>query len=197
MASFSDAASASLGSASQPPSRSNSLNRHRTPSELGELVRDSLRARAQSRSVPPATHATSASASASARPGSGGSLSGSGSVGGAESVGGGGAGSQRSRSNSLGLCEVLAPVTEHGELGREDLSLPAPRRLSSSPDQLLAGVGGSSEVGELGRAEQARSWASSSPSATSTYFTVRTSGSVSGSGGGDAGAGAGSHAGPR
>ncbi|KAH9964835.1 hypothetical protein BC827DRAFT_891147 [Russula dissimulans] len=195
MASFSDAASASLASASQPPSRSNSLNRHRTPSELGELVRDSLRARGQSRSLPPGTHATSASAS-SARPGSGGSLSGSGSVGGAESLGG--AGSQRSRSNSLGPCEVLAPVTEHGELGREDFSLLAPRQLSSSPDQLFAGVGGSSEVGELGRAEQARSWASSSPSATSTYFTVRTSGSASGSGGGgDAGAGAGNHAGPR
>ncbi|KAH9964839.1 hypothetical protein BC827DRAFT_1265513 [Russula dissimulans] len=148
-----NAASASLASASQPPGRSKSLNRLRTPSELGELVRDSLRARGQSRSMPPATHATSASAS-SARPGSGGSLSGSGSVGGAESVGGG-AGSQRSRSNSLGPCEVLAPVTEHGELGREDLSLPAPRQLSSSPDQLFAGVGGSSEVGELGRAERA------------------------------------------
>ncbi|KAH9960001.1 hypothetical protein BC827DRAFT_1156039 [Russula dissimulans] len=82
----------------------------------------SLRAWGQSRSLPPATHATSASAS-SARPGSGGSLSGSGSVGGAESAGGGSGASQRSRSNSLGPCEVLTPVTEHGELGHEDLSL--------------------------------------------------------------------------
>ncbi|KAH9966417.1 hypothetical protein BC827DRAFT_663063 [Russula dissimulans] len=51
-----------------------------------------------------------------------GSLS-SGSVGGAESAGGGSGASQRSRSNSLGPCEVLTPVTEHGELGHEDLSL--------------------------------------------------------------------------
>ena len=198
MASLNDAASASLASASQPSSRSNSLHRLRTPSELGELVRDALRARGQSRSHP------AGSASASARPGSGGSLSG----GGGGSVGGGGAestagvvaaaaASQRSRSSSLGPCEVLAPVTEHGELGREDLTMLAPRRLCPSPDQLLAGgVVGS---GEVVRAERARSWASSSPSATSTYFTVRTSGSVSG-GGSDAGAGAGagtSHAGPR
>jgi hypothetical protein len=160
-------------------------------------VQDALRAGGQSRSLPPA------SASASARPGSGGSLSGSGSIGGGDGQGAAAAASQRSWSSSLGPSEVLAPVTEQGELGREDLMvpiMPAPRMLSSSPDQLLAGVIGSSEVGKVVvRAERARSWASSSPSTTSMYFTVRTSGSVSGGGGGggDTGAGAAGHAAPR
>lgn len=189
MASFNDAASVSLASASQPSSRSNSIHRLRTPSELGELVRDALRARAQARPLPP---------SSSARPGSGGSVSGSGSgCTGAGSGSGSGSGESavglgpsalsRSRSNSLGPNEVLPPVTEHGELGREDSNLPLrrpPRRLGGD----MPGV--ASEMGEIPRAEWSRSWTSSSPSATSTaYFTAGTTGSlvVSGSGGGGGG----------
>ncbi|KAI9452260.1 hypothetical protein F5148DRAFT_515455 [Russula earlei] len=188
MASLNDAASASLASASQPSSRSNSIHRLRTPSELGELVRDAIRARGQPRPLP-STHATSASA----RPGSGGSLSGSGC--GGESASGQ---SQRSRTNSLGPGEVLAPVTEHGELGREDARASAPRRRCESPDYLLAGGVGTSEMGELVRAERTRSWTSNSPSATSTYVTVRTSGSASGVGGvGGGDTGPRGHAGPR
>jgi hypothetical protein len=199
MASFNDAASASLASASQPSSRSNSIHRLRTPSELGELVRDALRARAQARPLPP---------SSSARPGSGGSVSGSGSgCTGAGSGSGSGSGSggsgesavvlgpsalSRSRSNSLGPNEVLPPVTEHGELGREDSNLPLrrpPRRLGGGDVPGVAGgTVGASEMGEFSRTEWSRSWASNSPpSATSTtYFTASTSGSLvaSGSGGG-------------
>jgi hypothetical protein len=198
IASFNDAASASLASASQPSSRSNSIHRLRTPSELGELVRDALRARAQARPLPP---------SSSTRPGSGGSVSGSGSgCTGAGSGSGSGSGSgesavglgpsasSRSRSNSLGPNEVLPPVTEHGELGREDLDLPLrrpPRRLGGDvPSVAGGGMVGASEMGEILRTEWSRSWASSSPSATSTgYFTAGTSGSlvVSGSGGGGGG----------
>ena len=209
MASFNDAGSVSLASASQPSSRSNSIHRLRTPSELGELVRDALRARAQARPLPP---------SSSARPGSGGSMSGSGSgcTGGAGSGSGSGSGgsgesaaglgpsaSSRSRSNSLGPNEVLPPVTEHGELGREDLTLPPrrpPRRLGGDvPGVVAGGTVGASEMGEISisRTELARSWASNSPpSATSTtYFTASTSGSMviggsgGGSGGGDTGTG--------
>jgi hypothetical protein len=198
MASFNDAASASLASASQPPSRSNSINRLRTPSELGELVRDALRARAQARPLPP---------SSPGRPGSGGSVSGSGSgcTGAGSGSGSGGSGesavgfgpsvSSRSRSNSLGPNEVLPPVTEHGELGRQDSTLPLrrpPRRLGGDVPSVAGGVVGASEMGEISRTEWSRSWASSSPSATSTaYFSAGTSGSlnVSGSGGGDTGTG--------
>ena len=201
MASFNDAASASLASASQPSSRSNSIHRLRTPSELGELVRDALRARAQARPLPP---------SPSARPGSGGSVSGSGSgctgagggsgsgsgSGSGEAVGPGPSASSRSRSNSLGPNEVLPPVTEQGELGRENSDLPRrrpPRRLGGDVPGAAGGMVGASEMGELLRTEVSRSWASSSQSATSTaYFTAGTSGSlaVSGSGSG-AGGGAG------
>ncbi|KAI0000796.1 hypothetical protein BJV74DRAFT_820739 [Russula compacta] len=206
MASLNDAASASLASASQPSSRSNSLHRLRTPSELGELVRDALRARGQSsRPLPPS--------SVSVRPGSGGSISGSGESASAASA-------SRSRSNSLGLNEVLAPVTEHGELAaREHATLPqqlppplplrAPaRRLLGGVDTseqqqlLIAGAGtafGAGEMGELVRAEWTRSWTSSSPSATSTaYFSAGTSGSGSAVGGSDTGNGGhGSHGGLR
>jgi hypothetical protein len=173
IASFNDAASVS-----QPSSRSNSIHRLRTPSELGELVRDALRARGQSRPLP------------GARPGSGGSLSGSGS-GAAESVGP----PPRSRSNSLGPNEVLPPVTEHGELGREDPP-PLPPRRRDVPEQLLVGAsaggnGNAGEMGELLRAEWTRSWTSSSPSATSTYITAGTSGSLVGGGGGSSGGGGG------
>ena len=200
MASFNDAASASLASASQPSSRSNSIHRLRTPSELGELVRDALRARAQARPLPP---------SPSARPGSGGSVSGSGSgctgagggsasgsgsgSGSGEAVGLGPSASSRSRSNSLGPNEVLSPVTEHGELGRDNSDLPRrrpPRRLGGDVPGAAGGVVGASEMGEIMRTEWSRSWASSSQSATSTaYFTAGTSGSlvVSGSGGGTGG----------
>ena len=223
MASFNDGASASLASASQPSSRSNSIHRLRTPSELGELVRDALRARAQARPLPP---------SSSARPGSGGSVSGSGSgctgVGGSGSGSGSGSGgsgesamglglgpsaSSRSRSNSLGPNEVLPPVTEHGELGREELlGVPLrrpPRRLGAGdvPAVPVGGAAaggmmlGASEMGEISRTEWSRSWASSSPSATSTaYFTAGTSGGspvIGNSGsGGDTGAG-GSGGGPQ
>lgn len=189
--------SASLASASQPPSRSNSLHRLRMPSELGELVREALRTR-QSRS------SSSHGASASVRPGSGGSLGGSlsGSGCGGESVC---SGPPRSRSNSLGPSELLAPVTEHGEHGREDAvpvrpprspTVPPvpPRRLCETPEQLLVGVVGAGEMGELMRAERSRSWATSSslPSATSTaYYTVGTSGSASGGGGTGSGSGSG------
>jgi hypothetical protein len=184
-----DAPSASLESASQPSSRSNSIHRLRTPSELGELVRDSIR-RGQSRPL----QAPYLVGSTSARPSSGGSMSGSGC--GSESA----SAPARSRSNSLGPNEMmLAPVTEHGELGREEARPPPrpPRRLCATPDQLLAGGGGvgSSEMGELVRGERSQSWASSSaPSATSTsYFTAGTSGSAGGGGGrgGDTGVGPG------
>ena len=202
MASFNDAASVSLASASQPSSRSNSIHRLRTPSELGELVRDALRARAQARPLPPTS---------SARPGSGGSMSGSGSgctnPGSGSGSGSGGSGesavglgpsaSSRSRSNSLGPNEVLPPVTEHGELGREDSTLPPrrpPRRLvGGDVPGVAGGTVGASEMGEIStsRTELSRSWISNSPpSATSTtYFTASTSGSmvVSGSGGGSGG----------
>jgi hypothetical protein len=204
MASFNDAGSVSLASASQPSSRSNSIHRLRTPSELGELVRDALRARAQARPLPP---------SSSARPGSGGSVSGSGSgcTGAGSGSGSGGSGesaaglgpsaSSRSRSNSLGPNEVLPPVTEHGELqvGREDSTLPLrrpPRRLGGDVPGVAGGTVGASEMGEISisRTELSRSWISNSPpSATSTtYFTASTSGSlvVGGSGGsGDTGTG--------
>jgi hypothetical protein len=185
IASLNDAASASLASASQPSSRSNSIHRLRTPSELGELVRDALRARAQARPLPP---------SSSARPGSGGSVSGSGCTGSGSGSGSGESAvclgpsaSSRSRSNSLGPNEVLSPVTEHGELGREDSNLPLrrpPRRLGGD----VPGV--ASEMGEILRTEWSRSWTSNSPSATSTaYFTASTTGSlvVTGSGGGGGG----------
>jgi len=187
VASLNDAASASLASASQPSSRSNSLHRLRMPSELGELVRDALRARSgggQSRAL------------SSARPGSGGSVSGSGCTG--ESVGA----PARSRSNSLGPNELLAPVTEYGELGRdsEDGLLRAvppavsARRLCDTPEQFLLGVVGAGEMGELVRAERSRSWAGSSHSATSTaYFSAGTSGSA----GVDFGTGTGSNGGLR
>ena len=188
VASFNDAATASPQS-----SRSNSIHRLRTPSELGELVRDALRARGQARSLP---SSYPASASAAARPGSGGSVSGSGSG----SGGGGGPSESRSRSNSLGPSEVLPPVTEHGELGREDPPLRHPRRRGDVPEQLLPGgiAASASEIGELLRTEWSRSWASSSPSATSTtYFTAGTSSSVLGSGSGGGGdTGTGSSGGP-
>ncbi len=171
VASFNDTASVSLASASQPSSRSNSLHHLRMPSELGELVRDALRARGQPRPLP----------SPSARPGSSGSMNGSGSACSAE---------PRSRSNSLGASELLAPVTEHGELGREDVPLPlrpavAVRRLPDTPEQLV--------VGERG--ERSRSLASSAHSASSTvYLTAGTSASAGGGGGGT---GTGSNGGPR
>jgi hypothetical protein len=116
-----------------------------------------------------------------------GSGSGSGSGSGESAVGLGPSALSRSRSNSLGPNEVLPPVTEHGELGREDSNLPLrrpPRRLGGD----MPGV--ASEMGEISRAEWSRSWTSSSPSATSTaYFTAGTTGSlvVSGSGGGGGG----------
>jgi len=123
--------------------------------------------------------------------------SGSGSGGSGESAAGlGPSASSRSRSNSLGPNEVLPPVTEHGELGREDSNLPPrrpPRRLGGGDVPGVAGgIVGTSEMGEISRTEWSRSWTSNSPSATSTaYFTASTSGSlvVSGSGGGDTGAG--------
>ena len=178
MVSLNDAASASLASASQPSSRSNSrsnsIHRLRMPSELGELVRDTLRARGQSRPLPPPP----------ARPGSGGSMGGGSS---GESTGGM---AQRSRSNSLGPGEALAPVTEHGELGRVDAPLRVPRRLGDAPEQLPAGVVGTSEIGELMRTEWAQSWASSSPSVSSTaYFSAATGSTGGGSGSGDTGSG--------
>ena len=169
---------ASLNDASQPSSRSNSIHRLRTPSELGELVREALRARGQSRPL---------SSSLPARPSSGGSVNGSGS--------GAGESAPRSRSNSLGPNEALSPVTEHGELGRQDPPRRLPRRRGDGPEQqLLAGAGGianASELGELLRTEWSRSWASSTPSATSTtYFTAGTSSSAVGSGsGGETGTG--------
>ena len=176
VASFNDTASVSLASASQPSSRSNSLHHLRMPSELGELVRDALRARGQSRPLP----------SPSARPGSSGSLNGSGSGCSAE---------PRSRSNSLGASELLAPVTEHGELGREDVPLPlrpaaAVRRLPDTPEQLV--------VGERG--ERSRSLAGSAHSVSSTvYLTAGTSASAGGGagGGGGGGTGTGSSGEPR
>jgi hypothetical protein len=196
MASLNDAASASLASASQPSSRSNSLHRLRTPSELGELVRDALRARAQARPLP-------LPSSSSARPGSGGSVSGSGSgCTGTGAGSGSGSGessapglgpsvSSRSRCNSLGPNEVLPPVTEHGEHGREDLDRP----LRRPPRRVGGEMLGASEMGEISRTELSRSWASSSqPSATSTaYYSAGTSGSLvlSGSGGPGGGGGGG------
>lgn len=172
-------ASFDAASTSQPSSRSNSIHRLRTPSELGELVRDALRARGQARPI------------SGPRPGSGGSLNGSAS-GAAESVGP----PPRSRSNSLGPNEVLPPVTEHGELGREDPPPHPPRRRGDVPEQLLVGAGAgaggnvnASEMGDLLRAEWTRSWTSSSPSATSTFVTAGTSGSLVGGGGSGSGGG--------
>jgi hypothetical protein len=169
MISLNDAASASLASASQPSSRSNSIHRHRIPPEL---------ARSQSRSLPPPP-----GISASGRPASGGSMSGSN---GSDSA----SAAQRSRSNSLGPSEVLAPVTEHGELGRRDAPpLRVPRRLGDTSEH-PAGAVGVNEMGELMRAEWARSWASSSHSATSTaYFSAATGSTGGGSGSGDNGSG--------
>ncbi|KAI0292989.1 hypothetical protein B0F90DRAFT_1822484 [Multifurca ochricompacta] len=177
MVSFNDAASASLASASQHSSRSNSIHRPLMSSELGELVRDALRTRGQPppRSLPP--HVTSTPV----RPGSVGSGASTG-----EFV--------RSRSNSVGPGEALAPVTEHGEFGREDglwRAPPPPRRLCDTPDQLSS----ASEMGELVRTEGSRSWGSSSASATSTaYFTAGT-GSTTGAT--DSGTGTGSSGVPR
>jgi hypothetical protein len=96
---------------------------------------------------------------------------------------------QRSRSSSLGPGEALAPVTEHGELGRVDAPpLRMPRRLGDAPDQLLAGVVDTSEMGELVRTEWAQSWASSSPSVSSTaYFSAATGSTGGGSGSGSNG----------
>jgi hypothetical protein len=176
MVSLNDAASASLASGSQPSSRSNSIHRPRMPSELGELVRDAIRTRGQSRPLPlpPGISAPSS------RPGSGGSMSGGG---GGEPAGA----TQRSRSNSLGPSEVLAPVTEHGELGRGDAPLWTPRRLGDTSEH-LAGVVGASEMGM--RTEWARSWASSSQSATSTaYFSAGTGSTGGASGSGDTSSG--------
>jgi hypothetical protein len=163
MVSFNDAASNSHASASATSSRSNSIHRPRMPSELGELVRDALRSRGQSRSL--------GAGSSSARPGSGGS---SGSC--VEST----CPPPRSRSNSQCANEVLAPVTEHGE--HEDAPRSwAPRRLCDTPEMLLAA--GASELGELvaprrGRIERSRSLgSSSSPSrsgTSTTYFTAGT-----------------------
>jgi hypothetical protein len=97
---------------------------------------------------------------------------------------------QRSRSNSLGPGEALAPVTEHSELGRVDAPLRVPRRLGEAPEQLVAGVAGTSEIGELLRTEWAQSWASSSPSVSSTaYFSAATGSTGGGSGSGDTGSG--------
>ncbi|KAI0252253.1 hypothetical protein BJV78DRAFT_366666 [Lactifluus subvellereus] len=148
MVPFNDAASASLASASQPSSRSNSIHRPRMPSELGELVRDTIRARGESRPLPPPPPVVFASA----RPGSSGSMGGRN---GGEPAGGA---ARRSRSSSLGPGEALAPVTEDGELGRVDaLPLRMPRRLGDAPEQVLAGVVGTSEMGELVRTEWAQS----------------------------------------
>lgn len=180
-------------SASQPPSRSNSIHRQRMPSELGELIREALRARGLPR--PLTSSSSSHGASGSMRPASAGSLSGSG-CGGESAC----SGPPPSRSNSLGPSELLAPVTEHGEhvvpvpvapppRSPTAPPLPPPRRLCETPEQLLVGVVGTGEMGELVRAERSRSWATgSSPSATSTtYFTAGTSGSASGGGGGGSG----------
>ncbi|KAF8266048.1 hypothetical protein EI94DRAFT_1702058 [Lactarius quietus] len=171
MVSFNDAASASLASVSATSSRSNSIHRPRMPSELGELVRDALRARGQPRSTP-------------ARPGSGGSA-------------GSCVESARSRSNSQCASEVLAPVTEHGE--HEDAPRArAPRRLCNTPEMLSAA--GASELGELvaarqcaTRTERSRSLGSSSSPSRSgtatTFFTAGTgsSGETGASGGGGGG----------
>ena len=162
MVSFNDAASA----ASATSSRSNSIHRPpRMPSELGELVRDALRARGQPRP-----------GSASARPGSGGS---GGSSCGAESGCPAPQPPLRSRSNSQGANEVLAPVTEYGEHEVAPSSW-VPRRLCDTPEMLLAA--GASELGELAparpRTRRSRSLgSSSSPSrsgTSTTYFTVGT-----------------------
>lgn len=178
MVSFNDAASASLASVSAQSSRSNSIHRPRMPSELGEIVRDALRARGQSRA---SSHPVPGSASA--RPGSGGS----GGAGNIETA----SAPPRSRSNSQGASEVLAPVTEHGEHPDGAPRSLAPRRLCDTPEQLLAA--GASELGELVMARpgtaRSRSLGSSSPSrsATSTtYFTAGTgsSGDTGTSGGG-------------
>ncbi|KAI0263181.1 hypothetical protein BC834DRAFT_971467 [Gloeopeniophorella convolvens] len=158
MISLSDAASASLASASQPPSRSNSLQKPRMASELGELVRDSAGARSVVRGSGPSSASTRGSngeGSSSAPP--------------------------RSRSNSLGPGEVLAPVTELGELGREG-SAAAIR--CDTPEQ------GASEMGELVvRVEGARS-AASTPSASTAYYTAGTHSSGTSSGAGAAAGGA-------
>ncbi|KAI9435809.1 hypothetical protein H4582DRAFT_624421 [Lactarius indigo] len=163
MVSFNDAASASLASVSAQSSRSNSIHRPRMPSELGEIVRDALRARGQPRA---SSHPVPGSTST--RPGSAGS-------GGIETV----SAPPRSRSNSQGANEVLAPVTEHGEHPDGAPRSWAPRRLCDTPEQLLAA--GASELGELVIARpgtaRSRSLGSSSPSrsATSTtYFTAGT-----------------------
>ena len=164
----------SLASVSATSSRSNSIHRPpRMPSELGEIVRDALRARGQPRS-----------ASASARPGSGGSV---------ESA-------PRSRSNSQGANEVLAPVTEHGEHGLEPPpEVPprtwAPRRLCDTSELLLLAAG-ANELGELQRPGMQRSrsvGSGSSPSrsvTSTTYFTAGTgsSGDTGASSGGAGGA---------
>ncbi|KAI0277157.1 hypothetical protein BGY98DRAFT_934563 [Russula aff. rugulosa BPL654] len=135
IASFNDAASASLASASQPSSRSNSIHRLRTPSELGELVRDALRARAQAR---PFHH---------------------------------------HHRRVLEAEEVIWVF--HFDVLRVGWAAmcPASREEGCRRER----------DGRNLRTEWSRSWASSSPSATSTgYFTAGTSGSlvVSGSGGG-------------
>ncbi|KAH9068076.1 hypothetical protein EDB83DRAFT_681475 [Lactarius deliciosus] len=134
MVSFNDAASASLASVSAQSSRSNSIHRPRMPSELGEIVRDALRARGQ-----PRASSHPGPGSTSARPGSGGS----GGAGNIETA----SAPPRSRSNSQGANEVLAPVTEHGEHADGAPRSWAPRRLCDTPEQLLAA--GASELGEL------------------------------------------------
>jgi hypothetical protein len=76
---------------------------------------------------------------------------------------------------------ILAPVTEHREFGREDVR-PPHHRLCGTPEQLLTGGGG---LSELVRGEWLQSWVSiNAPSATPTsHFTAGTSGSVGGGGG--------------
>jgi len=84
---------------------------------------------------------------------------------------------QQPRPNEI----ILALVTEHREFGRED-ARPPQRWLCGTPEQLLAGHGGSSE---LVRRERLQSWASINAPATPTlHFTAGTSGSVCGGGGG-------------
>jgi hypothetical protein len=83
-------------------------------------------------------------------------VSGSGTGAGSGSGSGESSATSRSRCNSLGPNEVLPPVTEHGELGRED------RPLRRPPRRVGGEMLGTSEIGEISRMELSRSWASSS-----------------------------------
>ncbi|KAI0062976.1 hypothetical protein BV25DRAFT_489065 [Artomyces pyxidatus] len=156
--------------ASAPPSRSNSLHAAAAPprmaSELGELAREPTTSSSRS-----SVRGSTGTSYYTMPPGSSSTRS-------SEGL----AGAPRSRSNSLGATEVLSPVTELGELGREDDVLGS--RLSAALEEYYtaptggraqAGMAEVSELGELGRAEDGSAPGSAT---SSTGFYSATSAST-------------------